>query len=109
MLSTCTHLIGNTQREKAFSDVTNIAPINENADTTLKRQVIYSASRYRVVAGYDDGTFRPNDSVNRAEAIKMLILAAQVNLTNASGSSITFPDVLPTDWFAPYVQLAAER
>lgn len=60
------------------------------------------------VQGYSDGTFRPSASVNRAEALKMLV--------NASGATevqtfapITFRDVHGTDWFYPYVMTAASR
>ncbi len=107
-LSTCMHLIGNTEREKEFSDIDNAAPHNESADTALRRQVIYTAVHNAVVEGYDDGTFRPNDPVNRAEAVKILTLAALIAPEALTGATL-FPDVQLSDWFAPYIAAAVSH
>jgi hypothetical protein len=60
----------------------------------------------QIAEGYDDGTFRPGNTVNRAEAMKMFMSAAGVDVSDAPSS--TFPDVLDTDWFALYVMKASE-
>jgi hypothetical protein len=46
--------------------------------------------------------------VNRAEALKMLMLASQLKLPPdaASGSTLAFPDVTIGDWFHATVDLA---
>ncbi len=60
-----------------------------------------------VIKGYSDNTFRPNQPINRAEAMTMLI-----NLRRASNSpdpglkELPFTDVPPTDWFYGAVQKA---
>ena len=51
--------------------------------------------------------FRGFDKVTRAEALKVLMLAAQVPPTDTEGSR--FPDVDATAWYAPYVNTAIER
>jgi hypothetical protein len=48
--------------------------------------------------GYKDGTFRPNETVNRAEALKMLMAA--FGSGSASNSNLNFKDVQKSDWFA---------
>lgn len=56
-----------------------------------------------VEAGVVDGTkgtFRPGDTLNRAEALKMAIVACEKEGTTA----INFPDVKVGDWFYTYVQ-----
>lgn len=60
-----------------------------------------------IAGGYTDGTFRPNAPVNRAEALKILLLAARIDIAaiNASSSAV-FADVKLNDWFAPYVYFA---
>ncbi len=58
------------------------------------------------IQGYDDGTFRPNDHVNRAEALKIIFNLAQVSL---SGTEPDFKDVSDTAWFAPYVAHAQQN
>ena len=50
--------------EQTFSDVSTENPLHE-AVTYLKER--------NIIQGYDDGTFKPYQEVNRAEAIKMLI------------------------------------
>ncbi|MFH1375863.1 MAG: S-layer homology domain-containing protein, partial [Patescibacteria group bacterium] len=57
------------------------------------------------VGGYPDGSFQPANSVNRAEAMKMILSAA--NLSGTAPSS-TFSDVPSGAWFAPFVNYAAE-
>lgn len=56
-----------------------------------------------IIAGYPDGSFRPNQTVTRAEFAKMLALA--LGLT-ASSTPTPFSDVPAGSWFAPYVSAA---
>ena len=107
MLSTCTHLAGPQHAETVFSDVPTTVRPDESADRLLRQQVIYTAVHYKVADGYGDGTFRPNDSVNRAEAVKMLTLAAQIQPETLTGA-LAFTDVSPTEWYASYVKSAAD-
>lgn len=54
-----------------------------------------------VINGYQDGTFGPEDLVNRAQAMKIVVGALGVDF---SGSySENFPDVPAYEWFFPYV------
>lgn len=57
-----------------------------------------------VISGNEDGSLRPNASINRAEFLKTLIVAAEVDLV--VDTDFLFPDVAATDWFAPYVSTA---
>jgi hypothetical protein len=109
MLSTCTKIRSNSEEETiTFSDIRKDAPINENAETAFKRKIIYSATHYGFVAGYEDGTFRPDDKVNRAEALKILNLAASLQEIQVF-EPISFSDVSPQDWFSPFVRAASSR
>ncbi|MFA6458437.1 MAG: S-layer homology domain-containing protein [Patescibacteria group bacterium] len=58
-------------------------------------------SKEGVIAGYGDGSFRPGNPVNRAEALKILLLASGVQIQNPV--SAVFPDVPADAWFAPFV------
>ncbi len=51
-----------------------------------------------VVAGYDDGTFKPKNTINRAEFMK-IVMGASVRNT---GGTNCFSDVTD-EWFAPFV------
>ncbi len=56
----------------------------------------------RVIAGYPDGTFRPQNPVNRAEFTK-IIIEATLGENPITSASDCFPDVSGSDWFASYV------
>ena len=69
-----------------------------------KAAILYLADK-GVLAGYPDQTFKPNNVVNRAELLKILI--ASLGVTDLSGRNC-FPDVAD-QWFAPYVCYAKSR
>lgn len=52
--------------------------------------------------------FRPEDDLTRAEALKILIKAFEINKAE-EGSVQTFEDVLPESWYYEYVQIAQTR
>lgn len=83
-----------------FPDVTD-GP----TDAALRRRVIGTAKNLGIVRGYQDGTFRPDATVTRAEALLMLLAASQIQRTAPleSTSQWTFPDVQDTDWFGAAV------
>ena len=56
------------------------------------------------VGGYPDGTFRPADSVNKVEALKMLLNSQEI--ATETPDEKPFTDVAVDDWFAPYVTTA---
>jgi hypothetical protein len=56
-----------------------------------------------IVGGYGDGSFRPNEPVNRAAALKMITLAAGADYM---GFEPSFGDVRSSDWYASYVGFA---
>lgn len=76
--------------EGQFSDLEN----------SKYRESILDLADIGVINGYDDGTFKPKKSVNRAELLKMIFQALDHDAEKYPGNC--FPDV--TDqWFAPYV------
>lgn len=64
----------------------------------------------QVISGYEDGTFQPDREVNRAEALKIVLLGSEVAVesTVSAEAVALFPDVKPSDWFYPYVAKAIE-
>ncbi len=60
------------------------------------------ATAVKVVTGYEDGSFRPDRAVSRAEFLKML-MATNTQLTLSEAEGAIFPDVRPKEWYAPYV------
>lgn len=81
-----------------FSDTTNGTPIGTASDYLYYKNII---------GGFSDGTFRPSQKVNRAEAAKFFTLAAKTNL-NYNALSTPFRDIIISEWYGPYVLAAAE-
>ena len=73
------------------------------------------ARQRATVQGYPDGTFRPGNSINKAEAYKIVLKEFYNETTmtyTATHSDIPTsgaipPDVKKTDWFVQYVNFAA--
>lgn len=66
-------------------------------------QYIAAAKNAKIVDGYSDNTFRPNEAINRAAALKILLEASGLEL---SAGTAKFSDVSNDAWFAPYVNFA---
>jgi hypothetical protein len=64
-----------------------------------------------ILSGYEDGAFRPEQLVNRAEAVKMILGSLQIASETDPAEIIAniFPDVLPADWFAGNVAAARKK
>jgi Subtilase family./S-layer homology domain. len=63
------------------------------------------ASR-NIISGYPDGSFKPENSVTRAEFAKMIVSALNGGIYTPQAPS--FEDVKPSDWFYPYVETAKQ-
>lgn len=59
-----------------------------------------------VISGYPDGTFLPENQVQRAEFAKIMVNAAGLRAVNNNVSS--FIDVYTSDWYCPYVETAKD-
>ncbi len=57
-------------------------------------------SAKNIINGYEDGTFRPNNEITRAEFAKMIVMALELDLVKYNGE---FSDIKATDWHADYV------
>jgi len=59
------------------------------------------------ISGYSDGTFRPANTVTRAQFAKMLV--AGMGWPLISPATPTFRDMPATDWAFPYVETAVQQ
>ncbi len=89
------------ERGAAFSDV-------PSGDSYAN--AVYYLRDEGIITGYSDGTFRPDQTINRAEFTK-IVTGAQFNAAAdiAMCQTASFPDVRKTDWFAPYVCVAKTK
>ena len=62
-----------------------------------------------VLDGYNDGTFRPDRKLTRAQFCKMAVYALGAEAELGLYNTITvFPDVKPSHWAAGYINMAAK-
>lgn len=86
-------------------------PSTENLKTEFKDvkmndwyyKYLVSLKETGIVNGFDDGNFYPDNFVKREEFLKMLVVAANIQLSDTFDG---FEDVKADDWFAPYVYAA---
>ena len=89
--------LGNTAQAQSFSDVPQDHPAHD---------AIEALKEAGILQGYPDGTFKPEKSVNRAEAVKIITapLLTEDQLSQARTS--VYSDVPEGAWFLPYVEWA---
>lgn len=58
-----------------------------------------------IIQGYSDGTFKPNNTVNRVEALKLILLANKITIQNAHGNKL-FIDTPAGSWYSDYLNTA---
>ena len=89
----------------------------DNQENTLKvtadfTDILNDASYYEdvkklaengIINGYEDGSFRPNNGLTRAEACKMINLSLRYTATDGAAG---FTDVNPNDWYFNYAMAA---
>ena len=63
---------------------------------------VVSAANWGIINGYPDGTFKPADTVNIAEFLKMLTLTFSLE----ENLAYNYKDVSGLDWFARYAGIA---
>lgn len=69
---------------------------------------VYNAYDRDIIRGYEDGTFRPGNNINKAEALKIVLLTFTEGNTFPNATKNPFPDVPFGQWFAPYVKYAKD-
>ncbi|MEK7548254.1 MAG: S-layer homology domain-containing protein [Patescibacteria group bacterium] len=105
----------NSYIKQMFTDVTGVpaevietnSPFSDLMSDHSNFEAIIALYYEGIIGGYADGTYKPENSVNRAEFAKMLVEAADLDYTKLPPSDIAncFTDVsdLPDHWFAPSV------
>jgi len=73
------------------------------ADAEWAKEAILFLNSRGVINGNPDGSFRPNDNITRAEFVKMIAAALEVE---ESADNTPFSDVSADSWYAPYVAAA---
>ena len=78
-----------------FSDISG-------SDTDEK--AVFDVYSLGIIQGYEDGTFRPNNNITRAEFAK--IAMSMQGITDSEGLSADFSDIDEDHWASGYIELA---
>lgn len=70
--------------------------------------VTYLSNR-GMLSGYEDGTFRPDQPVNRAEAVKIIVSALLGEKQPETYGKTSYADVADDAWYKPYVETALQE
>lgn len=108
-----------TDSESSFKLIANGDNFDEVKSKSLRAEIfkdvssshLYSeAIKYlkenNIVSGYDDNSFKPNNNLNRAEALKIILTANSISIAEGTNN---FPDVPNNAWFAKYVKTAVSK
>jgi len=95
-----------TAENETGATTTATTPKITDIDVNWAKSSIERAVKLKLVNGYNDGTFKPNATINRAEFTA--ILARALKLEEASGE-LQFADADTVQaWAKPYIQQAVE-
>jgi hypothetical protein len=87
-----------------FSDIYGQPPsparFKDLIDTHWAYDIIYKAVNEGYVSGYDDGSFKPDKEITRAEFLKMVTAALDFKPRAATKDEV---------WYAPYLELAVKE
>ncbi len=95
-----------------------VQDISENSIPTFKdikkndwyTKYLAASQKAGIISGYGDGTFRPNNPVSLAEAVKILLIASEKSKTILYNAPATpFKDVIATAWYAKFINFAYEK
>jgi hypothetical protein len=81
------------------AEVTTFSDVPQTNDNYV---AISYLSGEGIVKGYSDGTFKPDQLVNRAEALKIILEGTKAEIP-ATITETGFTDVNVADWFSEYV------
>jgi hypothetical protein len=87
-----------TPQEPTFTDVLTGSTFYEYVETLFA---------HGAINGYDDGTYRPNNDVTRAQVAKIVVLSE--GWAPFTPTTPTFPDVPANHPFYTYIETAAEH
>ena len=82
----------------------------DNASSTVK-DAVNKAVALEIIEGYEDGTFKPDATITRAEFAKMACIAAGLKSSGEalSGTTPSFSDVKANEWYTGWINLASSK
>ena len=86
----------------------SLAKVYNDVKGTKYEQSVDILSTLSIISGYDDGTYKPSNTVTRAEMAKLIIVSlGKESVANTLKGDTTFSDVKANSWAAGYVGVAS--
>ncbi len=95
-------LLTDEARDKFWTETNSYSDV---AETAWYNNAISTLSRMGILGGYEDGTFRPNASITRAEFAKIAVSFFEYEDISAQN---IFTDVAAGSWYESFVAVAAK-
>ena len=97
----------------AFTSMYMVAPAADFSDVAsdyAHYEAITALVDQGIINGYEDGTFKPENTITRAEFSKLLAVSSAPSGYTFSATTTTFPDIAdmnaPHGWAVPYISYA---
>ncbi len=87
----------------------DLEPFRDTDRTAWYATYVEKAKELAVVSGYPDGTFKPAQTVNLVENLKMLLLTQKIDLNSVMVMSNPYADATMDQWYTKYVEYAKEK
>ena len=95
-------LLTDEARDKFWTETNSYSDV---APTAWYNNAVSTLSRMGILGGYEDGSFRPNDSITRAEFAKIAVSFFEYEDISAEN---IFTDVAAGSWYENFVAVAAK-
>lgn len=88
---------------------TGTAGFSDTGANEWYAKYLLKAKELGIISGYPDGTFKPSQTVNLVENLKMLLNTRNINLSNVVVTQDPFADAFKDQWYAKFVQYAKDQ
>lgn len=95
--------------------IANAASFSDITDSETYKKGIEFLAAEGIINGYPDGTYKPLQTLNRAEMLKIVAISAQKyfnwpqNIFDSYNSHSCFSDIPANQWFTKYVCYAKDK
>ncbi len=85
-----------------LASAASASPFKDVTEDHPNLQAIVELKNREIIGGYSDGTFKPNKTVNRVEALKIILLGSKITVSDQTGTG-GFKDTVKNEWYAKYL------
>lgn len=96
-----------TDHFSTYAVLANTRDFTDAANVTWAADAIQTALGGNIIEGFEDNTFKPNDTVTRAQFVQLLVRSLGLSSTDKA-SSLSFQDVKAGTWYYNSVAVAVK-